>query len=390
MPRPRKDSSSGTEAGEGAGCAAGGAAPGVVLIVSGDARGSGRLAAHVSQLFPEMKCQQAKGEVEARSMAAAASPVLALVDCELPDGCGFELAGEIGAGGKCAVIMITRRASLDMAMRGLRAGVSDLLPEAAARAGGEPLRESVARALARVAGVRRREDRIQRLTSVCRKLSESRREISSHVSGLCGDMVGAFQELADQVGHITIASEFKGLIRQELDVESLLRTALEYVLAKCGSTNAAVFLPSGNGEYSLGAYVNYDCPKDALDMMLEHLSGIVAPKMEHCEQLRVLSSDEELADLLGDDAHWLADCTAATFACRDRDECMAVVILFRDRRTPFSESAVSTLRTISTLFGQQLGRIVHMHHRHLPKEQWGTWGGMGLADEGDDDIDMAA
>ena len=46
----------------------------------------------------------------------------------------------------------------------------------------------------------------------------------------------------------TTALEFTGLIKQELDIENLLRTTLEYVLGRSGPTNAAVFLPTTSGD----------------------------------------------------------------------------------------------------------------------------------------------
>jgi DNA-binding response OmpR family regulator len=388
MPRRRKMTPSGAEANTPANRECGGEYR--VLIVASSAKASARIAKSISNALPGAQCEQAEGIAAARAAIAERVPGLAIVDCELRDGSGFELAEALGGGGGCGIIMLAAEPSFDLATRALRAGAIDLVPSKAAAAGGDEFVAAIARAVHRTAAARRRDDRVRRLSDVCRKLSETRREMSTHVSGLCGDMVTAFQELADQVNHITIASEFKGLIRQELDVESLLRTALEYVLAKCGSTNAAVFLPSGSGEYSLGAYVNYDCPKEALDMMLEHLAGVVAPRMEDATEMRLLPAESDLQEFLGDDAHWLADCGAVTFACRDQDECLAVVILFRDRRTPFSPAALETLRIISGIFGQQLARIVRIHHRHLPKEQWGTWGEIGFADEGEDDIDLAA
>jgi hypothetical protein len=233
---------------------------------------------------------------------------------------------------------------------------------------------------------RDREARIERLTRVCRRLNQARHEVTKQVSSLCGDMVNAYEELSGQVLHISIASEFNSLIRQELDVESLLRTALEYILAKTGPTNAAVFLPATSSDFSLGAYVNYDCPKDAADVLLDHLAGIVAPRMEGQTELKVLCGDQELHDFLGDDAHWLSGNNAITFACHHDGECLAVVILFRDRRNPFAASLVPGLRIIADLFGKQLARVIHIHHRHLPKDKWGGFG----ADEGEDDIDLAA
>ena len=77
----------------------------------------------------------------------------------------------------------------------------------------------------------------------------------------------------------------------------------------------------------------------------------------------------------------------ACFSCRHDDECLAVVTLFRDRRTGFGEDHVATLDTISELFGGQLARVIHIHHRHLPKEKWGL---SDDADDGADDYGMAA
>lgn len=356
-----------------------------VLIVMGSGAAASRLARRVTEAVAGAACFHASTVAAARVALAAESPEVALIDSALADGAGFALAAELLAAG-CAPVMLCEHATCDDAIHALRAGAVDILNP---RAANEELAGSVLRAAERAEIIRKRDDRIRRLTHICRRLNQSRREMSTHISGLCGDMINAFQEMSDQVGQITTAAEFQGLIRQELDVESLLRTALEYVLAKCGSTNAAVFLPAGSHDYSLGAYVNYDCPKDALDMMLEHMAGIVSTRMADQEELMVLATEQDLAEFLGDDAHWLAECGAVTFACRHNDECLAVVILFRDRRTPFSESALATLRIISNIFAQQLARIVRVHHRHLPKDQWGGFG-MGATDEGDDDLDLAA
>src|SRR5205807_1368176 len=135
----------------------------------------------------------------------------------------------------------------------------------------------------------------------------ARHEITKQVSSMCGDLTNAYQDLSDQVTLLSTASEFNSLIRQELDVESLLRTALEFILAKTGPTNAAVFLPATSCDFSLGAYVNYDCPKEAADTLLESLAGIIAPKMEHEAGLKILNTPEEIDGAFGEGAHWLSE-----------------------------------------------------------------------------------
>ena len=52
---------------------------------------------------------------------------------------------------------------------------------------------------------------------------------------------------------------------------------LEFTLSKIGSTNAAIFLPTSSGDYSLGAYVNYDIPRDGIEIMLDQLADVLAP-----------------------------------------------------------------------------------------------------------------
>ena len=83
----------------------------------------------------------------------------------------------------------------------------------------------------------------------------------------------------DQMKNIALASELNTIFRQELDLESLLRTVLEYTLRKVGSTNAAIFLPSSTGDFTLGAYVNYDCPRDTAETLLDHLADILESRV---------------------------------------------------------------------------------------------------------------
>jgi DNA-binding response OmpR family regulator len=309
----------------------------------------------------------------------------ALIGERLPDGAAADLARELARRDPASVsLLISASPTLDDAVQAMRAGVVDIISPRAAK---DELATRVRTALSRVRVAREREDRLERLTRTCRQLNEARSEITRQVSGLCGDLASAYQDLSDQVTLLSTASEFNSLIRQELDVESLLRTALEFILAKTGPTNAAVFLPATSCDFSLGAYVNYDCPKDTADTMLESLAGIVAPRMEHERGMKVLGTAEEVTGMFGENAYWISESHVVAFSCRRDGECLAVVILFRDRRNPFPDAVLPALGMIAELFGKQLSRVIHVHHRHLPKDQWGHFGAM---DGGEDDIDLAA
>lgn len=169
---------------------------------------------------------------------------------------------------------------------------------------------------------------------------------------------------------ITVRAEFGVLARLELDVESLLRTTLEYVLHKIGPTNAAVFLPTAGQDFTLGAYVNYDCPKDCVDMLLDHVAAHVAPAIEDDPSMRLHRGEEALDQLMGEHAAWLTGCEAVTFAAEHEGEMLAAVALFRDDRDPFDTQTMRRLGVISEILAQQLARIIRVHHRHLPMDQW--------------------
>ncbi|MFN0012117.1 MAG: hypothetical protein ACKVS8_10800 [Phycisphaerales bacterium] len=197
-----------------------------------------------------------------------------------------------------------------------------------------------------------------------------------------------------QVPLSALCEQFQTVIRAELDVETLLRQVLEFILAHFGPTNAAVFLPGTTGDYSLGAYVNYTCPKDTVEVLLDHLANIAAPRLEHTTGVLYLRTPQQLTDRLGDSADWLLDHGLVGFTCRsprtadDPAECLAVFTLFRDRSTPFDPRQFSLLQELSEVFGRQLARVIRIHHRHLPKDQWGSLG--DPADDADDRGGMAA
>lgn len=355
-----------------------------VLIVSGSRQERLRLAARVSGVSPDPA--KADSLDAARMMMDVEHFDVVVIRDQLSDGPGVSLAEELGPDRlDIAFILIADHPTLDDAVLAMRAGIADIIRIDSPAA---ELISGVRRAASRARTARQAEHKARRLRRVCRKLNHARQEVTSQVRSLCNDLSLAYDEMAGQMVRFSLASEFTAIIRPELDVESLLRTALEFVLAKIGPTNAAVFLPTSSRDFSLGAYVNYDCAKDTADVLLDHLANVVAPRMEGESRLISLSPGSDLDDEFGYEAQWLCDSNVVMFACHHEGECLAVVILFRDRADAFTGEHVQMLETISEQFALQLGRVIHIHHRHLPRDQWGAFDG---PDEGDaDDFGLAA
>lgn len=316
---------------------------------------------------------------EALGLAQAGDFDLALCLESPAEGVAAGLVARLAAADHAPVcIVLTARPTLEGAVAAMRAGAADywdlaLSPEA--------LHERLESALERARLGAERRQRIERLRRLCRQLNGARQEVSRQVGALCTDLADAYKELSDQFGKVTLACEFSGVVRQELEVESLLRTTLEFVLAKIGSTNAAIFLPASSGEYSLGAYVNCDVPRDTAEMVLDHLAAVLAPRFEQQTDVVVLDDARALEEKLGEHAHWVGESALAAMACRHDDETLAVLVLFRDRRTGFNHAHRESLRVIGDIFGRQLARVIQVHHRHIPKHQWG----LPHADEPDQD-----
>lgn len=289
-----------------------------------------------------------------------------------------QLAGE----DEPSVLVVQPKPSVNDCVEAMRAGACDMLATSIADG---LLAERMLDAVRRSRRIARRNDRIRKLRRVAKEMDSAHQQVTGQVGDLCNDLVSAYAELSEQVGKVCLASEFAGLIRSELDVEEVLRTTLEFLLAKAGPTNGAIYLPDNGGEYTLGAYVNYDCGGDSAEMLFEHLASAVAPRFEDRPGVTELADEDELHAWLGSDAAWLEDNRLVVLSCQADDECLAVVTLFRDSRSPFDPELLSQLDVIGSALGGHLGKVVTVHHRHLPKDKWGLFD-----PPADDDWGMAA
>ncbi len=359
------------------------ALPRVLLIVP-----AGRVCRRLEEaLHGAAACVMVSTPADAFAALAAPSRARAAFDVVVIDtaleGIGWRgvLKGAHRNGADPRCVIMAGRPSLDIAVEAMRLGATDVV----CRSDDEGTIRS--RVLAAAATANRERDRARRearLRSACRRLSADRKRIALQVDALCADLADAYQELADHMAQTTLANEFAALLKGELDIESSLRACLEFLLPRTGPTNAAVYLPSNHTDFSLGAYVNYDIPRDSSDVLLDHLADVLAPRFQDASGITLLPDAEAIERTLADDAHWLADRTALIATCRHDGECLAIISLFRDVGAPFGDDVALQLRTISEVFAAHLGRVIRIHHRHRP-----DGAERGFADESDDDS-MAA
>ncbi|WP_432798164.1 response regulator [Poriferisphaera sp. WC338] len=323
-----------------------------------------------------LKVDHAKTITEARQRMTEKVYDLSIIELDLEDGVGLDFAEELAGGkDKMTVAVVTNHPSIDDAVVAIRMGLTDILMR--------PLEISdVNRCLQKLIEKQAKDKdqviRVDRLRRLCKKLNQAREDVSQQVDVLCNDLVMAYQELANQMQQVVQTSEYSTIVKEELELESLLRKSLEYMIEKVGPANAAIFLPSGVDQYTLGGYVNYDCTEDSADMLLAHLADVVAPKIAMRDELLHITDNGSLDYWIGDDAAYLADSHVIAVPCLHEGETLCVFVLFRDQAEPFEDLMVETCSALGPLMAESLARVIRVHHRVAPElDAW----------DGDDNID---
>lgn len=207
---------------------------------------------------------------------------------------------------------------------------------------------------------RARDERVARLKGICRKLSITRSEFSKQIDSL-SEGLSDFRERVDEA---SIVGEFRGLLSQELDVEDLLRTAMQYMLTKTGATNAAVFLPGSKPtQFGLGAYVHYDCPRTTAEPLLQRLADEICPRIAASEDIIRFADTAEFVESIGLEASVLDECELVAWPAHSGDECMGVFFLFRNRSEPFKDELAGLIDALRPVFAAQMAKLVRVHHR---------------------------
>jgi len=243
---------------------------------------------------------------------------------------------------------------------------------------------------------RRRDERITRLKGICQKLVVHRDEFARQVDELheihdglhSNGLHSAVHGVQERVDEAEVAGEFRGLLSQELDVEDLLRTSLQYLLTKTGATNAAVYLPGSKPtQFGLGAYVHYDCPRTTAQPLLDRLGDDICQRLAHRPDIIRFTDTREFVHAIGMAGAVLEDAELVAWSALHEGECMAVFFLFRNRAEPFKEELAALIDVLRPVFGAQMAKLVRIHHRsnfQFPKLQGeGEDDGEGEDEDGD-------
>lgn len=224
-------------------------------------------------------------------------------------------------------------------------------------------------------------------TQAQRKASSAQQvieQIEEENDALSKELANNYCETEKKIQQVAMGAEFQTLVSQELEVESMLRTALGYMLTRVGATNAAVYLREGTSDWGIGAYINYDRQPEHFQSLIDVLGPAVCHTVGSNDEIQLYKNGGVFADQYGLDRVDFSGSEVVTCSCYSGKKCMAVVTLFRDESRSFDADCIDTIDTLRAIFGQQLGTILKIHQR--AETQWPS------ESYGDDDwsIDTAA
>ncbi len=214
-----------------------------------------------------------------------------------------------------------------------------------------------------------RTDRLAVLEGACRRLTIERRALEERLGGAVATLAGAEESARDREGIASMQAECRTLLAQESEPEGVITVSTQYIIARVGVCNAAVFLMDQQG-YRLAGYVRDDLARRAAGGFIEHLAEVWCERIAaHAECVRFGPCDPppgRFAELAG----LLPGRSVMAFACPVLHEQRggAVIVLFRDGQRPFSSDFEKVASAVAPALASNLARVQRVLTRAQP--QW--------------------
>ena len=290
---------------------------------------------------------------EARRVLTEQSIDLLVADVNLPDGDGTSLLEDLSRRHPMATaVMMSGDPSVDRTINAMRGGALDFLPKPFSP---DQMAERIRKALITHRLKRVQETRFKKLKDTCRKLNEARKTISKKVDLLCNDLITAYGELSRSLETVRLQEGYGQFIAKANGLEQLLCHTMDWLLRQVGYCNIGIWLASAEHDLQLGAFMKYTIAAEP--PLMEALQKNLLKLTMRRGFVRLNEADLK-ATLTPGELKYLAEQEVIAINCTYLGESLAVMALFRDHNTPFSNDDVAALKTMSPLFALSLARAV--------------------------------
>ena len=307
----------------------------------------------------DCKIISASSIAEARKILEKSGAELLVTDVHLPDGDGTILIEPLRRKVPTAeAIVITGQPTMECAISAMRHGAIDFLPKPF---NAVQIVERVKRALDRQSQWARQEKRINKLREAVRRLNDARKMVSKKVDLLCNDLVSAYGELSRQLDVVRTQESFRKTLGDAKDLEQLLCHGMDWILRQVGYSNVAVWLSSDEQDFQLGAYIKYTIAGDQplTDAMK---TGLLRTTVR---EGFVRLSPAEADKLSPEERKHLKNQSILSINCTYLGESLAVITLFRDQSSAFTDDDAAALKSVSPIFATMLASVVRSTENEL-------------------------
>jgi FixJ family two-component response regulator len=293
---------------------------------------------------------------EARNVLNNQSIDLLVADVNLPDGNGLALLPELNrVQPDAAAIVITGEPSVDGAVTALRSGAVDFVTKPFTI---PQLTRQLEKAIQIQQLRHRQQNRLKTLKEAVKRLNAARKTVSKKVDLLCNDLINAYGELSRQLETVRIQESYKQFVENTHDLEQLLCHSMDWLLRQVGYCNIGIWLASAEEGLQLGAFMKYTVSAEPeLNEAIQKNLLRMAVRRGYVR----LREPEIKSNLTPVELKYLTNQDIMALNCTYLGESLAVILLFRDGKTPFSEDDVIALKTISPLFALALAKSVRGH-----------------------------
>jgi DNA-binding NarL/FixJ family response regulator len=222
----------------------------------------------------------------------------------------------------------------------------------------------------RAVAARLAHERLAVLESACRRLSRERAELEAQVLQMASGLAAAEQVACEREQRAAMSTEFRTLVAQETDIDSVISIGGHYLVARMGATNAALFVLDSD-RWRLGGYVRDDLARRAAGGLLDHVADTWCTRIAAHHGCIRISPAEPAPDGWAALSGLLPGRHVLAFACYGQEGALiahpvAVVVLFRDASRPFGPECVRAADALGPAFGASIDRVRRVLTRARP------------------------
>ena len=209
--------------------------------------------------------------------------------------------------------------------------------------------------------------RCERLESVLRQALSSRSaaraerdSARARLRSAGDDFVVAFEAIDARTEAAVAAAELRGLLCNDLDIDTMLTVATEHLLARVRPANVAIWLCNSRGDHAVAAYGANSVSRARAEASLGVLGREACPHLGNEPVASVFDTATEMVSVPPPGGGILADSRAIIAPLVFRGERFGAVLVFQPASEAWQPNAPEIVASIGAVLGEQIERITRI------------------------------